>query len=196
MLAKMLLDTHYKDKAKLAMAIADVLAEQVKHIDAEVIQVDEANLPGHAEEWEWAAEAINRVLRAIPTVPAVHLCFGNYGGQTIQKGGWGQLMKYLNALHVDHIVMENAHRPVEELEVFKELRPEIGFGLGVIDIKQTVVESPESIARAIERAEKVLGAGRVKYIHPDCGFWMLKRGIADGKIRALVRGRDLYEGRH
>jgi 5-methyltetrahydropteroyltriglutamate--homocysteine methyltransferase len=196
MLAKMLLDTHYKDKAKLAMAIADVLAEQVKHIDAEVIQVDEANLPGHAEEWEWAAEAINRVLRAIPTVPAVHLCFGNYGGQTIQKGGWGQLMKYLNALHVDHIVMENAHRPAEELEVFKELRPEIGFGLGVIDIKQTVVESPESIARAIERAEKVLGAGRVKYIHPDCGFWMLKRGIADGKIRALVRGRDLYEGRH
>lgn len=196
MLAKMLLDTHYKDKAKLALAIADVLAEQVKHIDAEVIQVDEANLPGHAEEWEWAAEAINRVLRAIPTVPAVHLCFGNYGGQTIQKGDWGQLIKYLNALHVDHIVMENAHRPVEELEVFKELRPEIGFGLGVIDIKQTVVESPETIARGIERADKVLGAGRVKYIHPDCGFWMLKRGIADGKIRALVRGRDLYEGRH
>jgi 5-methyltetrahydropteroyltriglutamate--homocysteine methyltransferase len=32
--------------------------------------------------------------------------------------------------------------------------------------------------------------------HPDCGFWMLKRGIADGKIRALVKGRDLYEGRH
>jgi len=25
---------------------------------------------------------------------------------------------------------------------------------------------------------------------------MLKRSIADGKIRALVKGRDLYEGRH
>ncbi|HEU5018761.1 MAG TPA: cobalamin-independent methionine synthase II family protein, partial [Pseudolabrys sp.] len=195
MLAKMLLDVHYRDPAKLALAIADVLAEQVKHIDAAVIQVDEANLPGHPEEWEWAAEAINRVLRAIPTTPAVHLCFGNYGGQTIQHGGWGQLISYLNALHVDHIVMENAHRPPQELEVFKELRPEIGFGLGVVDIKQTVIESADSIARAIERADKILGAGRVKYIHPDCGFWMLKRGIADGKIRALVRGRDLYEGR-
>ena len=41
----------------------------------------------------------------------------------------------------------------------------------------------------------MLGRGRVKYIHPDCGFWMLKRNIADGKIRALVSGRDLYEGR-
>ncbi|MDB5515062.1 MAG: methionine synthase [Tardiphaga sp.] len=196
MLAKMLLDNHYKDKAALTMAIADVLAEQVRHIDADVIQVDEANLPGSPEEWEWAADAMNRVLDAIPTVPAVHLCFGNYGGQTIQKGGWGKLIDYLNKLHVDHIVMENAHRPADELAVFKELRPEIGFGLGVVDIKQTVVESAEAIARAIEHADKVLGTGRVKYIHPDCGFWMLKRGIADGKIRALALGRDLYEGRN
>ena len=195
MLTKMLLDTHYRDKAALCMAIADVLAEQVKHIDAAVVQVDEANLPGAPHEWEWAAEAINRVLRAVRTTPAVHLCFGNYGGQSIQKGSWGQLMNYLNALHVDHIVMENAHRPAEELAVFRELRPEIGFGLGVVDIKRTEVESADAIARAIEHADTVLGPGRVKYIHPDCGFWMLKRGIADGKIRALVKGRDLYEGR-
>jgi 5-methyltetrahydropteroyltriglutamate--homocysteine methyltransferase len=75
------------------------------------------------------------------------------------------------------------------------LRPEIGFGLGVIDVKATEIEQPEAIARAIERAEKTLGPDRVKYVHPDCGFWMLKRTIADGKMRALVRGRDLYEGR-
>ena len=153
MLAKMLLDTHYRDKAALAMAIADVLAEQVKHIDAAVVQIDEANLPGAPHEWEWAAEAINRVLRAVRTTPAVHLCFGNYGGQSIQKGNWGQLMSYLNALHADHIVMENAHRPPEELAVFKELRPEIGFGLGVVDIKQTEIESADAVARAIEHAD-------------------------------------------
>ena len=43
--------------------------------------------------------------------------------------------------------------------------------------------------------ERIIGPGRVKYIHPDCGFWMLKRNMADGKIRALVAGRDLFEGR-
>jgi len=195
MLAKMLLDTHYKDKAELAFAIADVLAEQVRHIEAQVIQIDEANLPGAPEEWTWAAEAINRVLRAVTTTPAVHLCFGNYGGQTIQKGGWDRLIGYLNALEVDHIVMETAHRPPHELEVFKELRGGIGFGLGVVDVKETTIESPDAIARAIERADNVLGPGRVKYVNPDCGLWMLKRSITDGKIRALVRGRDLYEGR-
>ena len=79
--------------------------------------------------------------------------------------------------------------------MLKELRPEIGLGLGVIDIKRTEVESPDAIARAIERAETILGAGRVRYVHPDCGFWMLKRSVADAKMAALVEGRNLYEGR-
>jgi 5-methyltetrahydropteroyltriglutamate--homocysteine methyltransferase len=195
MLAKTLVDHHYKSPEALAFAIADALAEQVSHCDAEVIQLDEANLPGSPDEWKWAAEAVNRVLRAVKTKAAVHLCFGNYGGQSIQRGGWDKLLGYLNALEVDHIVMENAHRPVEELAVFKNLRPEIGMGLGVIDIKRTDVESADAVARAIERAEQVIGVGRIRYIHPDCGFWMLQRSIADGKIRALAAGRDLYEGR-
>jgi 5-methyltetrahydropteroyltriglutamate--homocysteine methyltransferase len=195
MLAKTLLDKHYANTPDLAMAIAEVLAEQAAHLDAEVVQIDEANLPGSPDEWRWAASAINRVLDAVKTVPAVHLCFGNYGGQSIQKGTWGKLIDFLNALHADHVVLENAHRPADELAVFRDLRPEIGIGLGVIDIKSTEIESADAIARAIERAEKTVGPGRVKYVHPDCGFWMLKRSIADGKMRALVEGRNLYEAR-
>jgi 5-methyltetrahydropteroyltriglutamate--homocysteine methyltransferase len=197
MLAKTLHDRHYRSPEKLAHAIAAVLADQVERLNAEVVQLDEANLPGHPDEWKWAASSINTVLKAVPksAKAAVHLCFGNYGGQSIQRGGWAKLIDYLNALRVDHIVMECAHRPSKELAVFKDLRKDIGFGLGVVDIKRTEVESPDEIARSIERAEKTLGRGRVKYVHPDCGFWMLKRSIADAKIRALVRGRDRFEGR-
>jgi len=195
MLAKTLINNHYKDTPSLCMAIAEVLAEQVAHVNADVVQLDEANLPGSPEEWEWAASSINRVLDAVPGTPAVHLCFGNYGGQSIQKGTWRRLIDYLNTLHADHIVMENAHRPPEELVAFKDLRAEIGMGLGVVDIKSTEVETPDQIARQIERAESVIGAGRITYIPPDCGFWMLPRSVADGKIRALAKGRDLYEGR-
>jgi 5-methyltetrahydropteroyltriglutamate--homocysteine methyltransferase len=194
MLAKTLIDRHYGNLPDLANAIGDALAQQVRHCEAEVVQLDEANLPGHPHEWAWAAASINRVLDAVQGTAAVHLCFGNYGGQSVQKGTWDQLMQYLNALHADHIVMEVAHRPPEELAAFRELAPHIGFGLGVIDIKANVVETPEQVARAIERAETVLGAGRVRYVHPDCGFWMLKRPIADAKIRALVQGRNLFEG--
>ena len=198
MLAKTLFDRHYGKLPDLALAIAAALAEQVRHLDADIVQIDEANLPGHPDEWEWAAAAINRVLdaaREAKALPAVHLCFGNYGGQSVQRGTWAKLIRYLNALRADHIVMEIAHRPAEELATFRDLRPEIGLGLGVVDIKTTEIESADQVARAIERAETVLGRGRVRYVHPDCGFWMLKRTIADGKIRALVQGRDLYEGR-
>ena len=59
--------------------------------------------------------------------------------------------------------------------------------------RQTLV-NPDEIAKSIENAEAQLGEGRVKYIHPDCGFWMLKRSVADRKIAALAKGRDLYLG--
>src|SRR3970282_1352883 len=103
MLAKTLHDRHYRDPAKLAHALAGVLAEQVQRLDAEVVQVDEANLPGHPHEWQWAAAAINKVLEAVPrkAKAAVHLCFGNYAGQSIQKGSWAKLLGCLNALKGD-----------------------------------------------------------------------------------------------
>ena len=76
----------------------------------------------------------------------------------------------------------------------KELDPRIGVGVGVIDIKINHVETAEEVARALERAERSLGPGRIRYAHPDCGFWMLKRSVVDRKIEALVKGRDLFLG--
>ena len=143
-----------------------------------------------------AAEQINRVLEGVPagTERALHLCFGNYGGQTIQKGHYQQLVGFLNLLQVDHVILEFAHRGYAELEYLKELDPRIGVGLGVVDIKALQVEAPDEIARRLQHAEHVLGPGRVRYIHPDCGMWMLPRNVADGKLRALKEGRDLYAG--
>ena len=195
MLSKTLLDYHYADVAALAHALARVVAEQVREIDADVVQFDEANLPGSPEEAEWAASALNVLLDAVPNAPAVHLCFGNYGGQSVQKGTWAALIEYLNALHADHVVLEFARRGYDELKYFDDLRPEVGLGIGVIDIKSTVIESPDTVAERIEKAAGFVGSQRIKYVHPDCGFWMLKRSIADGKMRALVAGRNLFEGR-
>lgn len=195
MLCKTLLDLHYGSKRDLCMALAEVLADQVAEIDAEVVQIDEANITGHPDEAEWALECINVVLDAVPTIPAVHLCFGNYGGQTIQKGGWDALIGFLSGLHADHVLLEVAHRGSWELEFLARINPEVGIGLGVVDIKSNSVETPEEIARRIEEAARVIGVDRIRCVNPDCGFWMLKRSVADRKIRALVNGRDLFEGR-
>jgi 5-methyltetrahydropteroyltriglutamate--homocysteine methyltransferase len=194
MLAKTLLDEHYSDLRALTMNLAEVLRQQVADIDAAVLQVDEANLTGHPKDASWAHEPINHLLKGARGEKALHLCFGNYGGQSIQKGFWRDLVAFFNKLHVDHLVLEFARRGYDELEVFKELRPEIALGIGVIDIKDNEVETPDEVARHIEHAVKVLGKKRIKWVHPDCGFWMLSRSVADRKMVALVKGRDKFLG--
>ena len=197
MLSRTLLDHHYRDFRALTLAIADVLAEQVKGLPAACIQVDEANIPGNPEDGPLAAEAMNRVLDAIDhgTQRAVHFCFRQTtGGQTIQAGDWKALTKFLNSLHCDHLVLELAHRPAWTLDALKNIDQKISLGIGVVDIKVNHVETPEEIAARIAAWRKKSASGRLKWVHPDCGFWMLKRSVADRKIEALVRGRDLYLG--
>jgi 5-methyltetrahydropteroyltriglutamate--homocysteine methyltransferase len=193
-LARTLVDRHYHDVQALAAAIAAVLAAQVAAIDAPVLQVDEANLPGRPRDGAWALGPVNRVLDAARGERGVHLCFGNYGGQTIQKGFWKDLLPFLDGLHADHLVLELARREPAEIEALRDLRPGLALGLGVIDIKDNVVESPEEVARGIERAVRILGVERIRWVHPDCGFWMLPRSVADRKLASLVRGRDLFVG--
>lgn len=196
MLAKTLLDEHYHDLPALAMALAEVLRAQVADIDAPVLQLDEANLTGHPEDAAWAHEPINHVLGSVRGERAVHLCFGNYGGQSIQQGLWRDLIPFFNRLNVDHLVLEFARFGFRDLERLRDLRPEIAVGVGVIDIKDNAVETPAEVAHRIEQAVRVLGAERVHWVHPDCGFWMLPRSVADRKMVALVQGRDRFLGRH
>lgn len=195
MLAKVLADEHYGDLSSLVMGLADVLKEQLSGIDADVIQVDEANITGNADDGPIAAAGINRVLEGAGGTTAVHLCYGNYGGQTIQQGTYEKLIAFLNALDADHVVLEIARRPEAELTMLREVKASLGLGIGVIDIKDNEVETPEEVARRIDRAARELGPERIHYVHPDCGFWMLPRSVADAKMQALVAGRDLFAGR-
>jgi len=204
MLCKTLMDHHYKSRPDLCMAIGRAVAKQVAELDPQVLQIDEANITGHPDEGDWAADAINvildnvgtRVSHGPTTEKAVHMCFGNYGGQSIQKGEWKKLIGFLNRLRCDHVVLEFAFRGYDELVHFKEhLDPRIALGIGVIDIKVNTVESPDEIAHRIEAAVKIMGPGRVRWVHPDCGFWMNKRSIADRKMASLVKGRDLFLAR-
>ncbi len=195
MLAKTVTDRHYGSYEKVAHAIAEVLRAQLARIPADVVQLDEANISGHPEDAAWAAATLNHVLDGIEVKRGVHICFGNYGGQSIQTGFWKSLTGFLNSLHVDHYVLEFARRGYSELPVFKDLDPRIGLGLSVVDIKDNEVESADLVASRIENACEILGEERIHYVNPDCGFWMLQRNVADRKMRALVEGKELFYGR-
>ena len=125
----------------------------------------------------------------------MHLCFGNYGGQMIQRGDYGRLLGFMNALQCQHLVLETTRRPAAELARLREVRDDIRLGLGVIDVKDLQIEPPELVARRIEALARTLGVERIAYLHPDCGLRMLPREVAAGKLRALVAGRDQFLGK-
>lgn len=195
MLSRILTNCFYKGVADLAMELAAILRRQVEFIEADVLQIDEACIVGFPEDASWAAQALNHVLDGILNEKAVHICFGNYGGQPMLRGFWRDLLPFLNSLRANHLVLEFARRGYDELAVLADLDPRIALGIGVIDIKDNEVESPDLIAARIETIVKALGPARLRYLHPDCGFWMLQRSVVDRKMHALVEGRNLFEGR-
>jgi 5-methyltetrahydropteroyltriglutamate--homocysteine methyltransferase len=194
MLARNLLDQYYGNFEALTLAVAEVLAEAVAGLPCACLQVDEANITGTPHSAPLGAKAINRVLDRFVGERAVHLCFGNYGGQTIQQGHWRLLIEFINSLHANHVVLELAHRPPDDLDALTAIHKEIQVGVGVVDVKINRVETPDEIARRIETADRRLGADRLRWVHPDCGFWMLQRSISDRKLEALVLGRNKYLG--
>lgn len=197
LIAKTVADAHYGDLESLAAAFADLLAGQLAGIDAAVVQVDEPNLPGSPGDGALAAAAINRLLDGVErgTERAVHLCFGNYGGQRLQYGDYGRLIDFMNALRCDHLVLETTRRAPAEIDRLRGVRAGLRLGLGVIDVKDLQVETPDQVARRIETLARAVGAERIAYVHPDCGLRVLPRPVADGKLRALAAGRDRYLGR-
>jgi 5-methyltetrahydropteroyltriglutamate--homocysteine methyltransferase len=70
------------------------------------------------------------------------------------------------------------------------LLPSKRIHVGVLDLRDTAVETPEIVAGRIRAALEVLPAERM-VVAPDCGMKYLPRAVAFGKLKSMVAGRDL-----
>ena len=137
------IDHHYGDRASSRMAIADVLAEQVQ-------APGRRRRPGRRGQPARPPRRMG-MGRGGDQPRARRRCEGDAGRPPVlrqlrrpdrsRRATGTQLIDYLNALHVDHLVLECAHRPAEELAAFSDLKPRDRLGLGVVDIKRTEIES-------------------------------------------------------
>src|SRR5207253_4871695 len=59
--------------------------------------------------------------------------------------------------------------------------------LGVLDLSDMTVETPETVAARIRRALPRVPAERI-IVAPDCGLKYLPRDVAFGKMQAMVKG--------
>src|SRR6266566_3817251 len=132
-------------------------------------------------------EALDRALARVGGTVAVHLCFGYAAVVHDKPTGYSFLAELENSA-AQQISIEAA-QPRLDLAVLRNL-PGKTIILGVIDLADMTVETPQIVAARI-RAAMVHVAPERLVIAPDCGMKYLPRAVAYGKMKAMVDGAKI-----
>ena len=81
-----------------------------------------------------------------------------------------------------------------DLQYLKGLPSHINLGVGVIDVKSTVIETPEAVADRTRGGARHVPAERI-CVSTDCGMLNLKLEHAQLKLGALVDGTRIARER-
>jgi 5-methyltetrahydropteroyltriglutamate--homocysteine methyltransferase len=187
-LAQQAQNEYYPDRESLAMDYATCVNEEVKALfaaGADVVQLDEPWLRTNPEEARaYAVPAINKAFEGVSGTTALHLCFG-YAAMVQGKPSRYIFLTELEQSAVQQISIEAA-QPKLDLAVLQEFSTKT-IVLGVLDLNDMQIESPESIAAKIREALRYIPAARLM-IAPDCGMKYLPRAVAYQKLQALTLG--------
>jgi len=134
---------------------------------------------------------VNRALEGITGTTAIHICFG-YAAVVPNKPSTYSFLTELEGCVVNQVSIEAA-QPKLDLAVLREL-PSKMMIVGVIDLGDKAVETPEVVASRIEAALKHVPAARL-ILAPDCGMKYLPREVAFGKLKAMVEGAKIVRAR-
>ena len=152
---------------------------------ADIVQVDEPYMQARPEKArEYGLKALNRALEGISGTTCVHICFG-YAAVIHQRPSGYSFLSELAGCSCKQVSIETAQSGLD-CSVLKTL-PGKKILLGVIDLNDMSVETPETVAARIRRALPYVKAEDV-IVAPDCGMKYLPRDVASGKLRAMVEG--------
>lgn len=178
----------YSDDEEMVMDFAAAVnaeAHDLVAAGADVIQLDEPwlrNNPDAAKRY--AVKAINRALQGISVPKVVHLCFG-YAAVVNQKPTGYAFLPQLADTSADQVSIEAA-QPKLDLGILSDLSGK-SIVLGVLDLGDPAIETPERVA---ERIRAALAYARPERLipAPDCGMKYLPRQTAFGKLKSLSAG--------
>jgi 5-methyltetrahydropteroyltriglutamate--homocysteine methyltransferase len=152
------------------------------------VQVDEPYMQARPENARaYGLKALNRALDGVKGMTAVHICFG-YAAVIHSRPSGYSFLGELAGCSCEQVSIETAQSKLD-CSVLKTL-PGKKIILGVIDLNDMTVETPEQVAARIRRALPYVKAEDV-IVAPDCGMKYLPRDVADGKLRAMVDGAKL-----
>lgn len=181
-------DDHYGDEEAVAFAYAEAVNAEIKDLfaaGADIVQIDEPWMQQHPDKARaYGVAALNRALDGVIGTVAVHICFG-YAAVVRDKPAGYAFFKELEGSHAAQVSIEAA-QPKLDLAILRDL-PSKTIILGVIDLSDMNVETPDTVAGRIRRALDHVSAERI-VVAPDCGMKYLPRAVAFGKMAAMAGG--------
>jgi 5-methyltetrahydropteroyltriglutamate--homocysteine methyltransferase len=182
------IDYYDGSRERAAMDYAAAVNAEVRDLfdaGADVVQIDEPYLQARPDEARsFGLAALNRALEGITRTTAVHICFGYAAIIHARPAGYSFLTE-LSACTCRQVSIETAQSNLD-CSVLQGL-PGKKIILGVIDLANLEVESPQLVASRIRRALPHVAAADL-IIAPDCGMKYLPREVAFGKLEAMVAG--------
>jgi methionine synthase II (cobalamin-independent) len=189
---------HYRDPRELSLALAPIFNAEMKSLvsaGARFLQYEDLGswLPlftGRDEDFEWIVEVVRQCVEGVDAKIAWHFCYGNAWGNRLAglfPKGYEAVLPHLYGAPVDQFVLDFANREMVDIDALRSLPADKEVGIGVIDVRTTMIETPEEVAGRVRRILDVVPAERV-YLTTDCGLRNLPRIVAKMKLRSLAEG--------
>jgi 5-methyltetrahydropteroyltriglutamate--homocysteine methyltransferase len=180
-------DDYYGSTEALAMGYAEAVGEEVADLfaaGADIVQLDEPYLQARPEPArQYGVKVINRALEGATGTTAVHLCFG-YAAIIHDRPAGYSFLPELADCACDQISIETAQSGLD-CEVLSTLDGKTVI-LGVLDLNDLTVETPDVVVERVRRALPYVPAERL-VLAPDCGMKYLPRDVAFGKLSAMTQ---------
>jgi 5-methyltetrahydropteroyltriglutamate--homocysteine methyltransferase len=178
-LARLSLDQHYGSTAKLADAFAEALNLEMNALQqagASRIQINEPAILQHKDDYPQFVEVCRRLLKDITVETSLYLYFGD------ADGIYPQILDLpFDLIGLDFVMGAHNEQLLKRTPFTKKL------GLGVVDARNTKLESPDQIAERIRALSDGIAPDRI-HVSPSAGLEFLPRELAREKLRRLAQG--------
>src|SRR6185436_10019261 len=178
----------YKDEQEMVLDYAAAVNAEIKDLfkaGADIVQLDEPYMQARPDKArQFGLAGLKAALDGITGTTAIHLCFG-YAAIIHQRPEGYSFLPELASSPVKQISIETAQSKLD-CAVLAKL-PGKTILIGVLDLSDLAIETPEQVAARIRRALPHLPAEHI-IVAPDCGLKYLPRDVAFAKMQAMVAG--------
>jgi 5-methyltetrahydropteroyltriglutamate--homocysteine methyltransferase len=189
----------YADRWALTEALLPLIRRELENLVAQgcqEISVDEPSMSCYAykEDTRRFVDIFNRTVESVygKTRLCTHLCFGNYKARAVGYRHIAPMFPAFLDFKADEMHVEMASREFAEIELISAIAARMDVAVGVVDVKNYYVETPENIADRIRLCLQHAPADRLVFA-PDCGLSQTARWAARPKLAHLVAGVRLVK---